>query len=285
MVSVPALAQPPRPAGEDGDRSPSKSNAERWLRQLANDLDHLEEDLYYERGNYPEGLRDRIDQVARSVAHFQHVFRQSDNNSHVRKDFQEMDKQVHELVKVLNQSNDSWLRRQASRLTYADEQLHYNLPDRVENQPGNRRELLARQAHLLETEARDLAAIIERVVRRDQRLREEINTFVEHVDHFHRVVEGGAQGDHVRDDFRKVDKAWHQVVERVNGSSYAYYLRNAAQNVNRVHNQIEDLLNTGHEEAQKETPPPAKPVPSPPPRRRPAIEFEIPGIGRFQIPQ
>jgi len=280
------VAQPPRSTGSRPDRSSSKWSAERWLQQLANDLDHLQEDLSYERGEYPEGLQDQIDETSRAVAHFQHILDDSKDERHLQKDFEEMDNQVHRLVKSLK-TGDAWLRRQASRITYSDEQLHYTLKRRGKAPKESLEELLVRQSHLLETEARNFEAMAERVTRRDQRLRDSIHDFIGHVDHFHKVVERGAGGQHLSEDFQKVDDAWHLVVERVNKSSdNGYYLRTAAQNVNRIHNQIHELVNDGHDHPDTKEQPtvPAKTTP-PPPRPRPAIEFEVPGVGRFQIPR
>ncbi|HUG66950.1 MAG TPA: hypothetical protein VMM76_04310 [Pirellulaceae bacterium] len=280
-LATPAAAQLPRTQVQRNSSNPSASSsasANRWLRQLANDLDHLQEDLLFERGKFPQGLQEQIDQVAQAVAHFQTVQAQRGDPAHLQRDFQEMDEQIHELVNNLEKTGDSWLRRQASRIRYSDEQLHYALRPQTAPPGASPRELLVRQAHLLETTARDLRELAARVNRRDGSLDEAIREFDEHAEHFHGVVEKGADAEHLRKDFQDVDDAWHQVVELLNRSSYIYYLRSAAQDVNRVHNQVHELV-SGHHDPVVETPA------VPPQRRRPAIQFEIPGIGRFQIPQ
>jgi hypothetical protein len=244
---------------------------------LVNDLDHLQEDLYFERGKYPEGLRVQVNDVALTVAHLQRVGLKANNQQHLRRDFQEMDKKVHQLVRTLEQSGDPWLRRQATRLRYSDEQLHYAIHRKVQNSQESARELLARQAHLLDDAARDLRDLARRVDRRDRGLRDAIKEFSERTAHFHEVAEGQADRNHLREDFKAVDEAWRHVVDRLNRSASAYYLRAAAQNVDRVHHQVHDLTFAGQRTGNQ---PPA----SEPPRRV-AIEFEIPGVGRFQIPQ
>ena len=279
VIAVPAAAQ----RRGISDRSLSRSSVERWVQQLGSDLDHLQEDLVYERGTYPRGLREQVDQVSRAVAHFQRVLSQTNDQRHLQRDFQEMDEEVHRLVRTLNRADDSWLRRQASRISYSDEQLHYALQSKVADPRAPSRELLARQAHLLEIGARDLEELAERVNRRDRRLREAIREFADQAEHFHQVVEDGADSQHLHKDFEEVDDTWHRVVELLNRSSNVFYLRSAAQNVNRVHNQIHELLTTGHERVHEHE---EVTVPVNPPRsRRPVIEFEIPGVGRFQIPQ
>lgn len=279
-MATPADAQLTRtqPQRNSSNRSASSSaSANRWVRQLANDLDHLQEDLFFERGKYPQGLQEQIDQVAQAVAHFQTVQAQSGDPAHLQQDFQEMDEQIHELVSQLEKTGDSWVRRQASRIRYSDEQLHYALQPQSTPPGASPRELLARQAHLLETTARDLRELAARVNRNDGSLDEAIREFAKQAEHFHGVVEKGADAEHLRRDFQEVDNAWHQVVELLNRSSYIYYLRSAAQDVNRVHNQVHELAGRDHA--------PLVDTPAVPQLRRPAIQFEIPGIGRFQIPQ
>jgi len=261
-------------------RSSSNSSVIRWVQQLANDLDHLQEDLVYERGSYPAGLREQVDEVSQAVAHFQHVLEQGNDQRHLARDFKEMDEEVHGLVRTLNESEDRWLRRQATRLNYSDDQLHYALRNNFQDGSGSSHELLIRQSHLLDREAAELQQLAERVNRRDRRLREAIRAFADEVEHFHQVVEEGADNDHLHDDFRDVDEAWHHVVERLNRSSSVLYLRTAAQNVNRVHNQIHELLAADHGQPGE-----GLDSASRPPRDRRAIEFDIPGVGRVQIPQ
>lgn len=278
MLSM-AVAQPPTPA-QPGQGSPVRA-AEQWVRQLENELDHLEEDVYYERGRYPAGLAQQIDQAGRAAAHFRQLLRRDSSHEHRMKDFEEMDRQVHQLVKTLEQSGDAWLRRQASRIRYPDEQLHYALQRMAPSPQPASRDLLARHAHLLESEARNLQDLIERVAREDSLLRDAARKFTQDAVHFHDVVERGPDLHHLREDFNQVDQAWHEVVDYINRSAYGLYLRRNAQNVNRIQNQIDQLLAEAHEAPQ-----PAVPAqPAPPGRGRPAIEFEIPGIGRFQIPR
>lgn len=279
--------QPPPPAA--AERSSSTRSVDRWVRQLESELDHLQEDLYYERGNYPAGLEDQVDQASRAVAHFRQVVRRSSDPQHLMRDFEEMDRQIHQLVDRLNQSGDSWLRRQASRIRYPDEQLHYALRTASADTRSPSRELLSRHAHVLESEARNLQELVERIGRRDDRMRDAVRDFAEEAEHFHEVVEQGADVQHLSDDFRDVDDAWHRVVDHVNRSAYGLYLRRTAQNVNRVHNQIHGMLSDGHDHRQQ-VQEPRQQVREPrqrvePRRERPGIEFEIPGVGRFRIPR
>lgn len=275
-MASPALGQPQQ-AFRGASSAPSVG---RWVRQLASELEHLQEDLFFERGRYPRGLKEQVEQVSLMVAHFQRVQQRSNDRDHLRRDFRQMDRSVHELVRTLEGSDDLWLRRQASRIRYADEQLHFAMQRQGDGSRDGGRELLVRQAHLLDSLARDLERLHDRVNRRGRGLSDAIHEFAQQADHFHKVVEEGASRDNLREDFQRLDAAWHRLVERLNRSSYSYYLRSVARDIDRVHNQISELVGGGHPlVAERPT------APSEPPRRRPAIEFEIPGIGRFQIPQ
>ena len=284
-LALPVAAVQPPPPGPAG-RNEGLRPAERWVRQLENELDHLQEDLYYERGSYPSGLSEQVEELSRVVAHFGEMLRRQPDRQHLMRDFQEMDRQVHRLTDRLDQSGDPWLRRQAARIRYPDEQLHYALRTGSADPRTPSRELLARHAHVLASEARNLENLVDRVVRRDDRFEDAVDSFAEQAEHFHETVEQGADIDHLRDDFRDVDEQWHRVVEHINRSAYGLYLRRNAQNVNRVHNQVHDLLTGGHEPHQRVDPDRAVPRQRVEPRReRPTIEFEVPGVGRFRIPR
>lgn len=284
-VAMPAAAQPPRPPSRDA--AGSSRSLERWVRQLENDIEHLQEDLFYERGSYPAGLSEQVEQASRAVTHFHHILRRGDDRRHLMRDFQEMDRQVHQLVSQLNQSGDAWLRRQAQRIAYSDDQVHYALRTASSEPGGVDRELLARHAHLLESEANNLRQLVDRLGRRDTELQESIRDFAEEAEHFHEVVERGGDAAHLVDDFQELDEEWHRVVEQINRSGYGLYLRRTAQNVDRVHNQIHQLVTAGHGDHRHDEDRPRDDGRSrvQPRQIRPGIEVEIPGVGRFRIPR
>lgn len=293
LANPPLSAQPPRsgagPGPGPGQRGPVPQDAEQWARQLENELDHLEEDLHYERGPYPQGMAELIDQTSRAVARFRQVLRRHEHPERLMREFQEMDQQVHRLVGRLEASNDGWLRRQAARIRYPDEQLHFALRRLEGNQQDAHRELIARHAHLLEREARSLQDLVGRVARRDDDLQRAIGDFAEAAAHFHQTAERDADPAHLNKDFRDIDETWGRVVERINRSPYGLYLRRNAQNVNQVHNQLYELLTAAPgpppQVAPPVVPPPQRPPQPPPHRPRPTIDIEIPGLGRFSIPR
>lgn len=286
-LAVPAGAvQPPqRVQRVQPQRAQMAPSVERWVRQLESEIDHLQEDLYYQRGSYPRGLDEQVEQASQAVTHFHQVLRRTNDPQHLMRDFEEMDQQVHQLVDRLRQSGDSWLRRQASRISYPDEQLHYVLQTRFGDAGYDSRELLARHAHTLENEAKTLLDLVDRVGRRDDAVRRAIEEFADEAEHFHQVVERGADLQHLRDDFRSVDESWRRVVNRLNQSSHGLYLRRTAENVNRVYSQIHQLLTEGQGPGVEPPQRPQRPQRVERRQGRPAVEFEIPGIGRFRIPR
>lgn len=286
-LAVPAGAvQPPqRVQRVQPQRAQMAPSVERWVRQLESEIDHLQEDLYYQRGSYPRGLDEQVEQASQAVTHFHQVLRRTNDPQHLMRDFGEMDQQVHQLVDRLRQSGDSWLRRQASRISYPDEQLHYVLQTRFGDTGSDSRELLARHAHTLENEAKTLLDLVDRVGRRDDAVRRAIEEFADEAEHFHQVVERGPDLQHLRDDFRSVDESWRRVVSRLNQSSHGLYLRRTAENVNRVYSQIHQLLTEGQGPGVEPPQRPQRPQRVERRQGRPAVEFEIPGIGRFRIPR
>jgi hypothetical protein len=291
LLCDPAFAfQPPQPTPQQPTQTNSLvRSAEQWVRQLENELDHLDEDIYYERGTYPAGLAEQIDRASRAAARFRQVLRRNVAHQQLMRDFNEMDQAVHQLVNSLERSGDPWLRRQASRIRYPDEQLHFVLQRMAADQQPGSQELLARQAHLLDSEARTLQDLIERAAHRNDPLRAAARDFAVSAEQFHRVVQRGAGLQRVYNEFQSVDQRWQEVVDQINRSPYGLYLRRSAQNVNRVQNQIHDLLAAAMTPPPQQVEPPQQPIPPPqqvvPQRPRPAIEVDIPGLGRFRIPR
>lgn len=281
MLAADASAQERRraEAGRPDGRSQTwHSGAEQWTNKLVDELDHLEEDLYYERTE--RGLIKEVESTLNAVVHFRRVLRGGADRDHLIRDFREMDKQVHDLLEELSDSRSSWLRRATSRIRYADEQIHYYLavPDRDDQETF--RELVARHAHVLEQQSERLEGISRRFPNppgRPNSLHEAIRDFADEAEHFHKVVEEGADRAHLQRDFRELDQSWHNAVDQINRSSQGLWVRRQAQLVNKVHNQLHELLDL-KDDARRQQPPQKDDHES-----RPRIEFELPGIGRFRL--
>lgn len=289
-------AQPQPPRSPMPPARSSDASVERWVEQLENAIDYLQEDLYFERGTYPAGLQEKADRASAAVAEYRETGRDG-GRRHQMRNFKNMDEEIHELVELLERSGDPWLRRQASRIRHPDEQLHFVLRTRQGNREEVDTALIARHAQLLEHEAKSLQDVGDRVGRQDQRLREAIERFVQEAGHFREVAEKDADLHHLRRDFDRMDDTWKEVVEYINQSPYGLYFRRAARDVNVVHNQIHTLVT--RQAGPPDVAPSVRPrpgIPQPnlpiederreePVRERPAIQFSIPGIGSFRIPR
>ena len=295
-----------RAAGSTGVQS---QDIGRWVRQLVDEIEHLEEDLHFERVRVSRELYDQVDQTLQAAVHFERVVQQQGDQEHLTRDFQQMDRIIHELVNTLASMEQSWIRRAASRIQYADQQLHYQLVPRNGGQGStNFRERVARHAHVLELESRQLAQATKTPYGRAAQQAElagAIDSFADAAEHFHASVERGADREHLRSDFSELDDQWHRVAHQVNRSQYGIYLRGRAARVNQVHNQLHALVGAADHHAAdrreverragerpvKERRAGERPVKERRAveeaqrgrRQRSRIEFEIPGVGRFQF--
>ena len=98
-------------------------------------------------------------------------------------------------------------------------------------------------------------------------------------DSFYEDVREKDDLNRLRKDFEEVDDMWNKVVSRLNRSTQGYYVRQLANDVNRVHNQIHALVNARTEEPHQFQH-----------RRvlrqdRPVIRLELPGVGAIQFPR
>ncbi len=271
----------------------------RWARELVDEIEHLEEDLHYERGKASRELYGQVDQTLQTALHFERVVQQQGDRAHLARDFEEMDRKIHQLVNSLSSTDQDWMHRAVSRIQYADQQLHYRLSPRSDDQGNtNFSELLARHAHVLEQESRQLAQSMRRPFGRASQpadLAEAIESFADAAEHFHASVERGADREHLRSDFSELDSQWHQIADRLNRSQYGMFLRSRAARVNQVHNQVHDLVGAADHHVADYRADESRAAERRGPnrraaqetrrdgRQRPRIQFEIPGVGRFQF--
>lgn len=215
--------------------------------QLASEVEHLLEDIAIE-GRATRQLYDQADAVMREVLHFQRSIRPGVSREHIVRDFRAMDQQVHSLLQSLQSSDEISLRRGIARVNYADQQLHFAVFQGDESRQV-RAEVIARQAHALEAEAKQLARTARFVLhgRRAQELLTAIEQFAEEAEHFHEGFEGGAPPEHVDRDFAALDESWHKVVRQLNASPASAFLFRRAQRVNAIHNQLHRLLDAESE--------------------------------------
>lgn len=265
---------------------------ERWTRALGDELEHLQEELQFDRPRDAGRWDGHLESALRAVFRLERSRERGDRERMVR-DFQAMDQAVHELLDLLAASTSPRVRRAAARIHYADEQLHYRLAPRRGARGAEARETIARHAHVLEEESRQLQRAAEYDRSRPGRGRgphRDIQRYADSAEHFHEVIEEGADMAHIRRDFTEMDRSWQSIVQQLNREESSIYLRRTAQRVNEVHNQLFEMLADDGPQHRIGPPPvtPGKGRPGPEPPRdrrieRPQVEFEIPGFGRFQL--
>lgn len=255
------------------DRSAQQGDFMAWIGRLADELDHLQEDLYFERST-DGALVEYVDRALEGAVHFQRAAQVTTNGDHLRRDFRELDRVVHELLDRAAAAQEPWLRRAISRIRYADQQIHYHLHQGVpESDVEADHSVLARHARLLRNEIRELEQVADNLrvrTRRDVNLQASIEAVARDAEHFQNTAQRTTDLAHLQRDFQQLDEHWNDAIRQINRSPYGVYLRRHAQRVNRVHRQIQQLV--------------AGNPPAPPDRNSPRVEFEIPGIGRFEIP-
>lgn len=222
---------------------------------LSNELDYIQEHLeeHLEEGHVDQAsaqLFRQADEALREAVHFRRSIRTGAETREVYDHFRVLDGQVHALMQAVQNSNDAPLRRAASRLAFADEQLHAAVARGAGQTTG---EFIARQAHVLAGEAQRLERSARAVIaqqdhheegdhRGDRELIDALHDFVDKVEHFHETAENENDPGHLAEDFAIVDQSWHRVVDRINRNPHGAYLYRRAQRVGAMHDDLSRVI-------------------------------------------
>lgn len=250
-----------RPAGDSLSMVRLRADA------LAGEIDYLQEHLEadLEAGGSAE-LFAQADDALREAIHFRRSVVNGVDPREVAEHFRTLDAQVHGLMQAVQDSGDPFLERAASRLAFADEQLHAAVS--AGGRPTG--EFLARQAHVLAGEAQRLMRSAQAVIAQQDRhadgdhhgdpeLLAAIQAFTDRVEHFHETAETEDDPGHLAEDFALVDESWHQVVDLLNRNPHGAYFYRRAQRVGAMHDDLSRVIGVKA------------------PRR--AIRFNVGGIG------
>ena len=254
FAAQPAAAQPyrgPQPAGYPQASNYANNNySQQQLTEIRGAAErmnaHIEqmlEDLAYNNSANRDITR-QADNLLGELYHFRVSVMQGASREHVYEDFRSLDGKIHTLLNNVGQINDAGVRRTASKVSTADQQLHYMIYNGDIN-PANQGDAIARQAHALSNEAREfvqMARVRLDNTAQDRQLKASIEKFAQSTDHFHEVAEGGADPQHIIQDFAEVDRDWTSVVQQINQTQGHYYLRQRALQVNTVRHRIRELV-------------------------------------------
>jgi hypothetical protein len=226
-------------------------NVRHWAQQLAQDIQALMEDISIElpRREQRELYR-RADRTLQAVRHFRQSLRAGVGRDHIYRDFNDMDREVHGLLEAMRDvdKDERALRRAASRINYADQQLHYAI-SHGDTSEGRRREVVERQARALATEATELYQTARYVLPdgpRGRHIEEMMRQFMDEANLFHRKMQERNEGwlVPVRAYFEKVDKDWYRVARDLGALTAREnaYLRNRIERVELIMAQLYQRL-------------------------------------------
>lgn len=222
---------------------------------VANELDRIQEQLeeHLQEGHGDQGMRRLFRQADTALAaavHFRRTLKPGMPPQEVAEHFRELDGQLHGLIEAMESIDDRDLRRAASRLDYADEQLHAAAVTGA-GRPGA--DFVVRQAHVLAGEAQRLERAARATIaeqdheeegdhRGDRELLEALRDFAGKVAEFHETVETGRDAGHVAQDFEVVDQSWHRVVDLMNRNPHGAYLSRRAERVGSMHDELSRVV-------------------------------------------
>jgi tetratricopeptide (TPR) repeat protein len=191
------------------------------VQHLTSALQLLQEDLRIElRGPKERELYNRADEVLGDLRHFRRSLQAGVEREHLYRDFRTMDRKLHDLIGALAERTERrpGLNGSLSRVERADNALHQALS--IGDNSANRvQEVILRQARSLELSARALNNTAGYVLHNSPRARETeqaIAQFAEAAEHFRKSLRANADQDHLRHDFRDVNRAWYQASQRIN---------------------------------------------------------------------
>jgi hypothetical protein len=216
------------------------------VNRLASELERLQEDAAAElTGQKERELYRRSDSLLGDLRRFQRSLKAGVKREQLYGDFTQMDRKLHDLLNDLRALGPNYrsVQRDVYRVSQADQQLHYALSF-GDTTPERGREVVKRQTQALLAEIEELQRTSRYALegtREGQPVAASLDRFAAAVQVFNRGVERGADRDRLRDDYAAVDKAWSQVLSRLNElpprEGYIH-VRRRAQEVDAIHDRL-----------------------------------------------
>jgi hypothetical protein len=219
--------QPPAEAGQRDYVDSIRDQA----RTLADEVERFQQDVTLTlRGEKERELYDNADEVLQYLRQFRRSLRGGATREQVYRDFDKMDRRLHELIDAGRERirEQPVLQRDLARVEAADNQLHYAL-SQGDTTPERGRDVIRRRAADLYSDAQDFQRTADYALSSNRaagQIRDAARAFVDSADHFRKDVERGAERDHMRREFGEVERAWGAVAEGLNrlspyeGNSY-----------------------------------------------------------------
>jgi len=250
FIALVLFAVPVRAADEKGARVSKDylTIVKVETRYLVKAVERLQETIIEEMsGRKERTLYRQADEALSLVVDFERSLDAATSRERLYARFGEFDTKLHELLEAVQKEakNVRALRREASRVESADEELHFVLSA---GDPTAQRvqAVFKRQARRLVSAAKELEETAQYALSKDSGdvSPGDFRNLVEASVRFQKSVEAGAEREQLRKDFRDVDHAWQRTVEvlkRIKPRDNLYLVRSAAQ-MDRLHERIYRLL-------------------------------------------
>lgn len=244
------------PAGTRSDRD-YLEQARGAVRELIREVERLQEDIIGELGEGKERkLYSQADTTLAVIVRFENALRPEVPRETLYQNFDQMDRQLHELIKAVRELGPEQraLQRAVGHVREADERLHYAL---FSGDKGKDRmqQLLERQAEGLAAAAQDL----ERTARYalvgapgKGVVEAELRKLAEAAERFRKDAEGGASLDQLKKHFAAVNESWAKAtmgMKELPPGENSYLLRSAGE-LDRLHDRLFRLLGMEGERPQ-----------------------------------
>jgi len=217
-------------------------------RYLVRAVERLQETIIEElSGRKERKVYRQADEVLSLLVDFERALDAATSRKRLYARFGALDAKVHELLEAVQKEAKDVraLRREASRVDAADEELHFVL-SAGDTTAQRVQQVFKRQARRLVSAAKELEETAQYALSKapGDVSPGDFRKLVEAATHFQRSVEAGVEREQLRKDFQDVDHAWQRTVEvmkRIKPRENLYLVRSAAQ-LDRLHERIYRLL-------------------------------------------
>jgi hypothetical protein len=216
---------------------------------LVRELENLQEQISYELGDAKlRPLFAQVDAALARAVHFQDALKFGVARENLYKQFDEMDKKLHDTAKGIQEAapKNTAVQRAADRLAIADISLHFAL-SKGDISEERQVQMMARQAEALVFAAKELQRAAHFAAGANPKttlVEPAVAKLVKAAQEFHQGTQAGKSRQQLQGDFKTVNQVWEEVLLRVRDldSKEQIYLLRSAGRVDRIHDHLYSLL-------------------------------------------
>lgn len=217
LISTVVAHDPPiPPAQPPGNAAPG--SVQELMGRLTSDLADFQEDITVEvPGPRGHDLYKQAGTVLDEATHLQNALPTKPSREHIQKHMAELDQDLRKLLDGVAalEPQVKILQRSAARINALEQQLYAALAPPVDTSGDKGQDVIARQMHLLASQAQDFNKAVQYVAQNNpdaHQLADDAGEFAEAVEHFHKGLDSGFNPDHLHRDFGKVNDAWGKTI-------------------------------------------------------------------------